>query len=708
MPLYKRKLYTLMKPPKDLKLDEQVFQVRFTKEIFREYQEYLSCMKLYQRRVWTCKVSGKSNLTYEEAIVSEHKANEKVQQFPKEFMGPVLHMVQFSPLRIDDLVDSLYKDFKERFVVGEVVTGTRGEGSSTSMCMCQILKVLKEEGKKDETPRYNVAWLDDNNRKIGISKESADDLKRKQHPFSRALLKAFVRESASSGPSRNSPWSVDEMVNEAHTQKKRKHPEATSARKKADGKRQHVHKGDLLTLRITDLWGKVIIYRLRPTRYPIEDSHVKLSSEDPQLNDRPVPSTDFLLPMACVGDLLMVWDFCSLFSKALLLSPFTLEELEKSLDYKEGEAPLLLEINFALLCIALTDPILQDEFFHRRKRHSEISVANWKDDLCDFLELPSQHKFTGVTHVPTIQQGLYRQLDACVKLKILMELVGCCVSSSAIRTQIDNNIEEHQLAMANKREAEVEELKRKNEERENLKRQQCPGNTNFLAVENGDHQEEKILENGREHRKQEGEHHFLEKENHHSVSVRSRHVLLKEKLVAKLALEEEKERQRTEEQKKLQEKRKEQAEALTQRKIQQQMLAERLKKQEHLEREMEKHYIRTTPLGKDRFHNCFWFFFREGRLFVESNDCKQWGYYTAKEELDALFKSLNVKGIRERSLQKELETLYEKISAALQKRSKELAQRYAVEEALVRRSERVRSAPRLTGFLAYVNRLRMP
>jgi hypothetical protein len=307
------------------------------------------------------------------------------------------YVVDAGPLRIDELVDSLYKDFKERFVVGEVVTGTRGEGSSTSTCMCQILKVLKEEGKKDETPRYNVAWLDDNNRKIGISKESADDLKRKQHPFSRALLKAFVRESASSGPSRNSPWSVhdkqarkykiplvaperpkltdtplkrtppsergkhnkvDEMVNEAHTQKKRKHPEATSARKKADGKRQHVHKAAAAIL--------------QPTRYPIEDSHVKLSSEDPQLNDRPVPSTDFLLPMACVGDLLMVWDFCSLFSKALLLSPFTLEELEKSLDYKEGEAPLLLEINFALLCIALTDPILQDEFFHRRKRHSEV------------------------------------------------------------------------------------------------------------------------------------------------------------------------------------------------------------------------------------------------------------------------------------------------------------------------------------------------
>jgi hypothetical protein len=121
---------------------------------------------------------------------------------------------------------------------------------------------------------------------------------------------------------------------------------------------------------------------------------------------------------------------------------------------------------------------------------------------------------------------------------------------------------------------------------------------------------------------------------------------------------------------------------------------------------MEKHYIRTMPLGKDRFHNRFWFFFREGRLFVESDDCKRWGYYSAKEEvtafqvsvvrniplillifcclplsmifsfcplctifnkhfvyvqLDALFNSLNIKGIREKALHKQMETVYGKI-----------------------------------------------
>ena len=46
--------------------------------------------------MWTCKYTGKINLTYEEALLSEVKATEKVQQFPKEFMGPVLRLVQFS------------------------------------------------------------------------------------------------------------------------------------------------------------------------------------------------------------------------------------------------------------------------------------------------------------------------------------------------------------------------------------------------------------------------------------------------------------------------------------------------------------------------------------------------------------------------------------------------------------------------------------
>lgn len=63
---------------------------------FTQIREYLNRINLYRQRVWTCKVTGKANLTYEEALVSERRANEKVQQFPKELTVPVLHMIQFS------------------------------------------------------------------------------------------------------------------------------------------------------------------------------------------------------------------------------------------------------------------------------------------------------------------------------------------------------------------------------------------------------------------------------------------------------------------------------------------------------------------------------------------------------------------------------------------------------------------------------------
>lgn len=38
MPLYKRTPFLLAEPPKDLEPHEQVYQIRFTKEIFRDYE----------------------------------------------------------------------------------------------------------------------------------------------------------------------------------------------------------------------------------------------------------------------------------------------------------------------------------------------------------------------------------------------------------------------------------------------------------------------------------------------------------------------------------------------------------------------------------------------------------------------------------------------------------------------------------------------
>lgn len=73
-------------------------------------REYLKRLKFYNQRVWTCKVSGTSNLTYEEALACEERAAEKAQQLPKELIAPVLQMIQHCTLNSTDLVEKVYSN----------------------------------------------------------------------------------------------------------------------------------------------------------------------------------------------------------------------------------------------------------------------------------------------------------------------------------------------------------------------------------------------------------------------------------------------------------------------------------------------------------------------------------------------------------------------------------------------------------------------
>jgi len=35
----------------------------------------------------------------------------------------------------------------------------------------------------------------------------------------------------------------------------------------------------------------------------------------------------------------------------------------------------------------------------------------------------------------------------------------------------------------------------------------------------------------------------------------------------------------------------------------------------------------------DRYYNRYWWFYRDGRIFVESPESKEWGYYSSKGEV---------------------------------------------------------------------------
>ncbi|XP_010912638.1 uncharacterized protein [Elaeis guineensis] len=694
MPLYKRKPFSLAETPQHLDPQELVFQVRFTKEIFQDYQEYLKRFNLYRQRVWTCKVTGKSNLTYEEALVSECHATEKVQQFPEELMAPVLHMIQYSTLSLKDLVNEIYTKLQECLFEGLELHGRKEQ----SFCACKILKILDD----GDTMQYKVGWVDKDKKVTDTSIIKAEDLVRKKPPFSRNILKVFIRESTS----KSAPWLVHEKLAKKHgistelpgelrdkltmqNCKERKNARRKNIRdagdnkinkKRKDTENENLEGMDMIKKKLKKEEEKT---KEQPVKYPIDDLLVQPAADDPVFADRPTPSTDFRVPMDCVGDLLVVWDFCSSFRKLLHLWPFSLEDFENAICHKDSDLMLIVALHSAIVRLLIKD---ESDYFmaiQNKKRKSKITLTNWTEYLCDFLEMEDRVGLS--SHVTTIKRGHYGLLDINIKLGILRELISEVLSTDAVRDRLDDCIEQQQVLAATRR-AEA----RKKKEEQHMKREE----TDVKEMDQGH-----IMENGKENscisvlqRRTKKVH--SSKNNHISENWETSNKMRMdggggmERVKYLSATMDNMKEQRRRKDKEMEKKPEEDRE-------------------QHLEREIEKLSIRTTSLGKDRNYNRYWFFRHEGRLFVESSDHKLWGYYSTKDELDALMGSLNPKGERERALQRQLEKFYHRISTALQKRSKDVAQKILLEEAVLRRSTRVRAQPRdspAMAFLRYVNK----
>uniref|UniRef100_A0A7C9A3I4 DDT domain-containing protein n=2 Tax=Opuntia streptacantha TaxID=393608 RepID=A0A7C9A3I4_OPUST len=663
MPLLKRKPFSLLEPPNDLEPGQPVFQVRFTKEIFRDYRGYLKRINLYRQRVWTCKVTGKTNLTYEEALVSEQRAAEKVQQFPEELMEPILRIVQYSMLPLSDLVRKIRTDLQQSLVEGAELYGKK-DGHVQA---CKVVKVLDEEAGKAQ---YEVAWRDD--AKMNDSAVvGEEDLIHKKLPFGREVLKSYIRKCTY----RSLPWVVHHNLASKCGIPTDPPEELKSKISFLNGyivtnkKRKKNAEGNLGNNKRNRQESDTLANGDESVKYPIDDLLVQPGDDDPVFTDRPSPSREFSTPMDCVGDLLMVWNFCSSFGRMLYLWPFSFEDFEKAMCHKDSNLALIVETHAALFRLLIKDEGDYYRVFQQRKRKPKISLITWTEYLCDFVEMTSISDLT--THIPTIKRGHYGLLDTPIKLRILKELVDRAIATDVVREKLDEYLEERHALAAAKRGEALEEGKKKREAKERLR---AVSETNGAVLEPNSDTVENLcngqnLGNGTIAEKMSSD------QNHSLSNGESDHPGggLREK--TKKLLEE---LERSKEQRK-----------------------------EFLEKEMEKRVIRTNTLGKDRDYNRYWFFRRDGRVFVESSDSSQWGYYNSKEELDALMGSLNPKGERERALKKQLEKHYPRICKELQKRSKDIDQKIGIEDSVVRRSTRVRASPKdnpALAFLKYSNK----
>uniref|UniRef100_A0A671MXH0 Bromodomain adjacent to zinc finger domain protein 1A n=1 Tax=Sinocyclocheilus anshuiensis TaxID=1608454 RepID=A0A671MXH0_9TELE len=130
MPLLHKKPFVRQKPPADLRPDEEVFLCKITHEIFRTYDEFFERTILCNSLVWSCAMTGKPCLTFQEALESERKARFNLQKFPNALLVPLLHLTALTHRsRLHEICDDVYAYVKERFFPGEIVDVVSRSGS---------------------------------------------------------------------------------------------------------------------------------------------------------------------------------------------------------------------------------------------------------------------------------------------------------------------------------------------------------------------------------------------------------------------------------------------------------------------------------------------------------------------------------------------------------------------------------------------------
>ncbi|XP_073465240.1 bromodomain adjacent to zinc finger domain protein 1A [Aquarana catesbeiana] len=154
MPLLHRKPFTRTPLPADLDPTERLFYCRVTNEVFRDYDEFFERTILCNSLVWSCSFTGKSGLTYQEALESEKKVKKSLQNFPESVAVPVLYLSTLaSHQKLSDLCDDVYEYVKDRFFVGETVTVVRNSGARLE---CTVLEIKAPPQQNGMTNGNNI------------------------------------------------------------------------------------------------------------------------------------------------------------------------------------------------------------------------------------------------------------------------------------------------------------------------------------------------------------------------------------------------------------------------------------------------------------------------------------------------------------------------------------------------------------------------
>ncbi|KAJ2556850.1 hypothetical protein EV175_001728 [Coemansia sp. RSA 1933] len=223
----------------------QGWEIRFTGEVFTEYDKYLERIAYYRKRVWTCKESGQGGLTFEQAQQSERAFRHGATGigFSDMLVCEMLTFLSQSSLPISQAVDALFYRFQYDFFAGEHID-VRYPGTDGEMYECFVVAVhplpppmgsfTPQEEVTVESPTkvaierlgdsaerliafeqrkmrlYTVRLFDVDGNAIDDSDISvaASELGRSRNVFTKVALRQFLDDHMRRDPRPGSPWIV--------------------------------------------------------------------------------------------------------------------------------------------------------------------------------------------------------------------------------------------------------------------------------------------------------------------------------------------------------------------------------------------------------------------------------------------------------------------------------------------------------------------
>ena len=106
------------------------WMIMYTNEVFTEFEEFVRRVEIYQSRIWSCKITGKSSLTYQEALESEKEMRSSLKDFPSGHVKLLLEMVHGNQDQLEILSNKICKRLQQMYESNDIVRWKGEDGES--------------------------------------------------------------------------------------------------------------------------------------------------------------------------------------------------------------------------------------------------------------------------------------------------------------------------------------------------------------------------------------------------------------------------------------------------------------------------------------------------------------------------------------------------------------------------------------------------